>query len=151
MWHTAFFELMSGLVISRMIYFLIGVAVLYDADAPLNSYHYLFNKTGISLSLFLPRLSHHSLSLLLIREIIGMDMMKYMCIKTFTVYGIKYPALCLIKIVQAKITGELERPEFDYFDLYGTSLLFSSLLFSPLLSSPLLSSSLLFSSLLFFR
>lgn len=51
MWHTAFFELMSGLVISRMIYFLIGVAVLYDAQSPFNSYHYLFNKTGM---LFFP-------------------------------------------------------------------------------------------------
>eukprot|EP00026_Physarum_polycephalum_P000311 Phypoly_transcript_00311.p1 GENE.Phypoly_transcript_00311~~Phypoly_transcript_00311.p1 ORF type:complete len:696 (+),score=95.65 Phypoly_transcript_00311:3229-5316(+) len=98
MWHTAFFELMSGLVISRMIYFLIGVAVLYDADAPLNSYHYLFNKTG-------------------------MDMMKYMCIKTFTVYGIKYPALCLLKLVQSKFTGEFERPEFDYFDLYAQKII----------------------------
>ncbi len=46
-------------------------------------------------------------------------MMKYMCIKTFTVYGLKYPVLCLLKLVQSLSSGELERPEFDYYDLYG--------------------------------
>ena len=124
MWHTAFFELLSGLVISRMVYFLIGVAVLYEASAPLNSYHYLFNKTGICSCFFSLYLLFFLLSGIETDIAIGMDMMKYVCIKTFTVYGIKYPVLCIFKLIEARWTGQFERPEFDYYDLYGVFISF---------------------------
>lgn len=95
LWHTTFYNMMGGLVLSRMVYFGIGATVLYHSSPPFNTYHYIFNKTGL-------------------------DMMKYVCIKTFTVYGIK------LAVVGGKTwvaymfnKRDIEIPEFDYNNMFA--------------------------------